>query len=157
MSESKLDRTILVPKDQVDRFFFGEIPTNLWRALRSDSPLPLLAPVEKGYMMDNRQYRRPDITVETVENKEWVIIHPTKPEGTSTFDRSQTFKGKRWDYYRLPEGTKIPDGLVIVKDGYNESFEATHYTIAPVRSMLLSTYKRLLADLAQSAIKEGNL
>jgi len=62
-------------------------------------------------------------------------------------------KGKNWEYYKIPKGTTLPEGLAIVKDEYNSTFEATRYTIAPVQDMTLSQFKgwfdRLLKNIAK--------
>ena len=49
----------------------------------------------------------------------------------------------------------MPDGLAIVQDSFNESFQATHYTIAPAYDMPVTRFRNLLSELAKSAIKEA--
>ena len=63
-------------------------------------------------------------------------------------------KGKDWVHYLIPAGTSLPEGLAIVEDSYNETYQSTHYTIAPARDMPLSQFKQLLNELATEAIKE---
>ncbi|WP_164887286.1 hypothetical protein [Hahella sp. KA22] len=55
--------------------------------------------------------------------------------------------GKNWAYLEIPAGTDIPEGILIVRDDYNERFEATHYSIVPNRAMSVSTFKNLLDEL----------
>ncbi|SEK60598.1 hypothetical protein SAMN05216359_102367 [Roseateles sp. YR242] len=49
----------------------------------------------------------------------------------------------------------LPEGLAVVLDAFNDSFGATHYTIAPAFDMPLEQFKRLLTELAKNAIKEA--
>jgi hypothetical protein len=66
----------------------------------------------------------------------------------STFDKPDVFKRGRWGYYRIPAGTVLPAGLVIVKDRFNRMLGATHYTIAPAHDMPLARFRALLNQLA---------
>ena len=92
--------------------------------------------------------RKPDITIEN----DWVRVR-NRPRGISVFDKPNTFKGQ-WEYFKLPAGTELPDGLVIVKDNYNAAFGASHYTIAPERDMPLARFRKLLSDLIGLVEKE---
>lgn len=38
----------------------------------------------------------------------------------------------------MPEGTKLPSGLEIIKDKYKPRMSATHYTLAPACDMPFS-------------------
>jgi len=49
----------------------------------------------------------------------------------------------------------LPRGLAIVKDSYNDTVMARHYTIAPAYDMPLSQFKQLLSKFASSVIKEA--
>ena|GEM_PF-3364423 len=69
------------------------------------------------------------------------------------FDKPNLFKGA-WNYYKIPAGTNLPEGLVIVRDYYNPSYEATHYTVAPAYDMPLERFKALLAALAKLLEKD---
>jgi hypothetical protein len=51
-----------------------------------------------------------------------------RPRGLSTFDKPGLPRGRDWEYYKIPKGTKLPVGLVIVRDEFNEDYGATHYT-----------------------------
>ncbi|VAW70768.1 hypothetical protein MNBD_GAMMA09-1169 [hydrothermal vent metagenome] len=70
-----------------------------------------------------------------------------KMQGTSLFDKPNTFIGKQWEHIEISKGTKIPDGILIIKDDYNNRFEATHYSIVPDHPMSLKAYKLLLKQL----------
>jgi len=76
------------------------------------------------------------------------------PRGVSTFDKPGVPKGKNWTYYKISAGTVLPAGLVIVKDHYNEYFDAVNYTIAPAYDMPLTEFKLHLNKLAASFIQE---
>jgi hypothetical protein len=104
--------------------------------------------------MSNGRPRPADISIDTVDNEKWVRVKE-RPRGLSTFDKPGIPAGKDWEYYRIPKGTNLPHGLVLVKDEYNVKFGATHYTIAPAFDMPLSDFKMLLKQLAQQLIKEA--
>jgi hypothetical protein len=72
-----------------------------------------------------------------------------RPRGLSTFDKPGLPPGRDWRHLKIPAGTKLPDGLTIVKDELNERWGTTHYTIAPATDMPLSQFKALLAQLGQ--------
>jgi len=94
--------------------------------------------------------RKPDITIDNgwVKVKHW-------PRGISTFDKPGIPKGKDWVHYKIPAGAELPKGLAIVKDSYNDTVMATHYTIAPAYNMPLPQFKLLLNKFASSVIKEA--
>lgn len=52
-------------------------------------------------------------------------------------------------------GTRLPDGLSIVRDELNEAYGAMHYAIAPAFDMPLLRFKALLNHLAQQIIREA--
>lgn len=106
--------------------------------------------IEKPFKMSNGRTRKPGISIENgwVKVKHW-------PRGISTFDTAGVPKGKDWVHYKISAGTKLPDGLTIVQDSFNESFQATHYTIAPAYDMPVARFRTLLSELARSAIQEA--
>jgi len=70
--------------------------------------------------------------------------------GISTFDREKLGFGGYW--WKIPKGTKIPDGLRISRDfNPKPSTHPTHYTIRPLFDMPLSRYIFLLEELALTA------
>ena len=89
----------------------------------------------------------------TRNGERWVLVKD-KPRGLSTFDKPGIPPGKGWEYYRIPAGTRLPEGLAIVEDNYNEKFKATHYTIAPAFDMPISQFKGKLLELAAELIRE---
>ena len=104
------------------------------------------------------QFRPADVTIEQRNGIDYIIPKISKKtshgiwkaQGTSLFDRSNTFVGKNWEYIEIPEGTKIPVGLLIIKDDYNERFEATHYSIVPDHAMSLKAFKLLIDSLLKN-------
>jgi hypothetical protein len=162
VSETTVE-AVLIDLGQLERIYkSGRHPGfTLWRALRTDGeaegPLhPDFYPRE----LRAGKFRLPDVTLEVVGGVEYVVpkVYRKTPDdlwkaqGTSLFDRSDTFVGDRWYYFELPPGTIIPTGLLIVKDDYNERFKATHYSIVPNWRMRVSDFKLLLDQLAQNAI-----
>ena len=84
----------------------------------------------------------------------WVLV-ADRPRGVSTFDKPGVPSGRGWEYFCIPKGTELPDGLAIVRDEFNDRFGATHHTIAPARDMPLETFKQLLEKLARSLVREA--
>ena len=72
-------------------------------------------------------------------------------EGTSLFDRPDVFGQKGWQYFEIPRGTLIPDGLIITKDRYSEKYRAAHFTISPNYTMTKEKFVWLLDQLARNA------
>lgn len=107
---------------------------NLWRANRVKDNGSLFGLVEKDKRLSNGQVRN-------------------RPRGISTFDWPNTFKG-HWEYYKLPGGSSLPKGLVIMKDSYNPIFKTTHHTIAPEMDMSLIRFKLLLNQLTSMIEKD---
>ncbi|XZZ64078.1 hypothetical protein ACJJIF_03280 [Microbulbifer sp. SSSA002] len=96
-----------------------------------------------------------DIKVYKHSNGEkWVSVE-NRPRGVSTFDKEGVPPGKGWEYYKIPAGTIIPDGLAIVRDGYNKKFDAIHYTIAPAYDMSLRQFKTALAAFAAELFEKA--
>jgi hypothetical protein len=74
--------------------------------------------------------------------------------GTSLFDRPNVFSAKNgWLSFPIPEGTVVPDSLVIRNTGYNRSRKATHYQIECRAAMMrVDAYKGALDNLARNAV-----
>jgi hypothetical protein len=97
------------------------------------------------------QVRRADVTmqVDPESGAEYVLAGG----GTSLFDRAGVFKGKNWLSFELPNGTVIPDSLLIKKDKWNETRQATHYQIeSRARRMTKQAMQGALDNLARNAI-----
>jgi hypothetical protein len=147
-------KDVLIEKDKLDRYFEGSVPVTLWRALNKKANQGVFEFVEKGFTLSNGRPRPADIKIESRSGAKWVCVKD-RPRGVSTFDKKGVPKGKHWQYYRIPKGTALPEGLAIVMDEYNTRFEATHYTIAPAFDMPLAQFKGKLEQLAKLLIKEA--
>jgi len=147
-------RDILIARKRVEDYFDGSVPTNLWRAFntrnQNTQPMDL---IEKGFYKSNGEFREADIKITPVNGESWVLVQHY-PGGLSTFDKSKVFTGKAWEYFRIAAGTKLPEGLAVVKDRFNAIYGATHYTLAPARDMKLSEFKLLLRILFNEMKKE---
>ncbi len=141
-------KDILLAQGELERYYDGAVPLNLWRGLNARRNEHLFGIVETPFKMSNGRIRRPDATIEGG----WVRIR-SAPRGISTFDKFGVPSGKDWVYYKIPQGTPLPAGLAIVKDSYNEQMQATHYTIAPAYDMPLTVFTRLLNEFATSALR----
>ncbi len=153
----------------LSRIYDGEkdLGLFLWRASRTDQPC--VNPLHPDFVpreLRKGQFRPADVTIERRNGVEYIIPKVSKKtsesiwkaQGTSLFDRPDTFKGKNWEYIEIPEGTKIPDGILIIKDDYNERFEATHYSIAPNHAMSVKAFKLLLNTLLTNIeVRRGEL
>lgn len=152
--EIKLLKDILIQTGQVDAYYEGHVPLDLWRALNRRKASGLFDLVEEPFMLSSGRPRPADIRIIDRAGTKWVSVSQ-RPRGVSTFDKPGVPPGKDWSYYRIPAGTALPLGLAIVRDEYNSRFGATHYTIAPTHDMPLSRFKLLLNKLAKSAVKEA--
>jgi hypothetical protein len=148
--EKTVLKDVFISLGELERFYENVVPVNLWRGLNIKRNLGLFDLIEKPIKMSNGLVRKPDITIENgwVRVKHW-------PRGISTFDRPGIPRGKDWVHYKIPTGTILPAGLVVVRDSFNNTFQATHYTIAPAYDMPLAAFKALLSRLAKNAIKEA--
>ncbi len=100
-------------------------------------------PVEGG------GFRAPDVQVDVIEGIEWVRAGG----GTSLFDRPRVFTKPGWLSFEIPEGTPIPESLVVINTGYNKRFKATHYQIEPkARMMTKEALQGALDNFARCAI-----
>ena len=150
MEKAELLKDVLIEVGGLERYFGNSVPVNLWRAKKSKLPISeLFSLVETEVIRSRGAPRQPDITIEN----EWVKVRH-RPRGISTFDKPDTFKGK-WEYFKIPAGTVLPEGLAIVKDNYNKAFGATHYTIAPDRDMPLSLFRQKLSELINIVVLEN--
>ena len=123
-------KDVFISMGELERYFDGVVPVNLWRGMNIKKNMGLFELIEKPFKMSNGKVRKPDLTIENG----WVKVRHW-PRGISTFDKPGVPKGNDWVHYKIPAGTRLPVGLAIVQDSYNESFGATHYTIAPAYDM----------------------
>lgn len=148
--ENTVLREVFVSLNELERYYDGAVPVNLWRGINVKKNMGLFDFIEKPFKMSNGRTRKPDISMENgwIKIKHW-------PRGVSTFDAPGVPKGKDWVHYKISAGTKLPDGLAVVQDSFNESFQATHYTISPAYDMPVAKFRNLLNQLAKIAIKEA--
>lgn len=139
-------KDVLISAGDIDKYYENS-PVNLWRAKRVNDSGSLFGLVEEDKVLSNGKVRPADITIMQKGGEPWVSCRPS-PRGISTFDKPNVFKGNSWEYYKIPQGTKLPSGLAIVKDRFNSRMGATHYTLAPAYDMPLVQFKRLLNQLA---------
>ena len=93
--------------------------------------------------------RAADVQVDKIDGVEWV----RSGGGTSLFDRPGVFTKPGWLSFEIPEGTPIPDSLVVVNTGYNKRFKATHYQIESKAGMMAKeAMQGALGNFARSAI-----
>lgn len=146
-------KEIFIDAGEIDKFFDDKVPVNLWRAKNLNKRDSIFSMIEQKIVRKNGKVRPADITIFKKNDVEWVSVKD-KPRGISTFNKPNVFKRGRWEYYKIPIGTDIPNGLAIVEDGFNIALGAKHYTIAPAFDMPLGQFKQLLNTLAQALIKE---
>lgn len=143
-----------ISKRELGKLFDSKFPLNLhlWRGQKpAESGTPILYPLLKSYLLSNGQVREPDIDTYLVSGVVWVKANGG---GVSLFDVLGV-PNKKWTYYRLPAGSPIPVGLVILKDNYNPKHKATHYTICPYWDMPLKNFLMLLDQLIPLLISEN--
>ena len=146
-------KDVLIQAGKLDKYFEGRVPTDLWRAKNRKASSAVFEFIEESKILSNGRPRPADIKIELKGGVKWVSVLQ-QPRGISTFDRSGLPKGKDWEYYKIPEGTELPDGLAIVKDQFNSKYQAYHYTIAPAYDMPLALFRSKLGQLARKIIKE---
>jgi hypothetical protein len=128
-----------------------DLDVNLWRGQKvSERGSPPLYPILKAFKLSNGRTRYPDIETYQKNGQLWV---KSTSGGVSLFDVLGV-PVKRWDYYRIPAGAKIPLGLVITKDGFNSAYNATHYSIRPNWDMTVTKFCMLLDEFTSELIKE---
>jgi hypothetical protein len=147
-------KELLLARGEIDKYYEGCVPINLWRGLNVKKRLSLFELIEEPFRLANGRPRPADIKIRSVNGVKWVSVE-NRPRGISTFDQPGVPPGKDWEYYRIPAGTVLPKGLAIVKDEFNSVFGATHYTIAPAYDMPLEHFKQLLSKLAADVIREA--
>ncbi|WP_338846745.1 hypothetical protein V8J88_23615 [Massilia sp. W12] len=140
----------------------SETLVNLYRSLRVEAfphgaiieaqPAPeILYPDFEEKVLPNGNIRKADVQFAnpSPDSDDWVLAGG----GTSLFDRANVFKGKSWISFEIPEGTVIPESLVVRNTGFNDRFQATHYQIeVKARMMTVGAYKGALDNLARNAI-----
>lgn len=86
-------KDIFISKNQIDKYFEGITPVNLWRALNIKQNTRPFDFVEQATVLSNGRPRPADIKIETVLGEKWVRVHE-RPRGISTFDKPGLPAGK---------------------------------------------------------------
>jgi len=154
--------------DALDRIYDSDrdLTLFLWRASRTDVPTDNpLYPDFVAREIRKGKFRAADVTVEKREGVDHIIpkVYQKLPgdiwkaQGTSLFDKPNTFPGNDWIYFEIPAGTEIPSGLLIIKDDYNERFDAIHHSIVPDYPMTVDNFKNLLNQLLANIEKRRSI
>ncbi len=91
-----------------------------------DPALGVLHPDFYERDLGNGNIRPADVEIQKKKGIEYVLAGG----GTSLFDRPGVFTKEGWLSFEIPNGTVIPDSLLVKKDGWRKRFKATHYRIA---------------------------
>ena len=143
----------LIHKRELGELFDSKyaLNINLWRGQKAeDKSNPPLYPILKSFKLSNGRVRKKDIRTYTKNGESWIDC---KSGGVSLFDVLGV-PNKKWEYYKLPAGVRIPFGLVITKDEFNDLHRATHYSIRANWDMPLTKFLMLLDELAAQLIFE---
>lgn len=154
MQKETKEDDYFISKRELGKLFDSSFPleVNLWRGQKpSEKGAHVLYPILKSYLLSNGKIREPDIDT---YQKGGVIWIKANGGGVSLFDVLGV-PNKNWSYYRLPAGTPIPMGLVILKDSFNPRHNATHYTICPNWDMPLKNFLMLLDQLIPMLVAEN--
>lgn len=65
-------KDVLIVKDQLDRYFEGVTPVNLWRALNVRLNQHAFHFVEEPFVLSSGRPRPAHITIETISGQKWV-------------------------------------------------------------------------------------
>jgi hypothetical protein len=72
--------------------------------------------------------------------------------GTSLFDKADVFGTKYWCCFSIPEGTVLPECLVVSGPVFNQKFAANHYQIEARTRIRIDSFKAALDNLARNAV-----
>ncbi|HMW46745.1 MAG TPA: hypothetical protein PKC70_00495 [Cellvibrionaceae bacterium] len=153
-TQNKNEDDFFIKKRELGELFDSTyaLDVNLWRgqkkALRGTPPL---YPILKSFKLSNGRTRKADIETYLRNGEQWVKC---TSGGVSLFDLMGV-PVEHWDYYRIPKDVKIPQGLVITKDAFNQAYGATHYSIRPHWDMPVSKFCMLLDELTKELIYEN--
>lgn len=118
----------MTEKTEVDLYRSCRIEQFPDGVLVEGAPAPgLLDPDFYPKPLEGGASRAADVDIDNVDGVEWVLAGG----GTSLFDRPGVFTKPGWLSFEIPEGTPIPDSLIVVNTGYNKRFKATHWQIEP--------------------------
>ena len=140
--DDKKEDEYFIKKRELGELFDSKFPLtlHLWRGQKpEEGHCPVLYPLLKSYLLSNGRTREPDIDTYQKSDTTWIKANG---KGVSLFDVFGV-PNIKWNYYKIPAGTAIPAGLVIVKDKFNSKHKASHYSICPNWDMTLKNYWRI--------------
>jgi hypothetical protein len=142
--------SILIDRNEIGRVYRGRSTLCFWRGLSLDNErLNPLYPDLEQRILPSGDVRDPDIDKE-LRNGVW-YVKAEVGKGTSIVDREGIFGYKKWEYFVIPAGTKIPKALIITKDHYMQRKKCRHYSISPNFDMPVEEYLKALDTLALNA------
>ena len=153
MKNEEKEDEYFINKRALGELFDSKFPlsVHLWRGQKpEESHSPVLYPLLKSYLLANGNTREPDIDTYSKGGTTWVKANG---KGVSLFDVLGVPHSK-WNYYKIPAGTPIPHGLVVVKDKFNSKHKATHYSMCPNWDMPLKNYLMLLDKIIPALVSE---
>lgn len=148
------DEDLYLDKRKLGELFDSSysLEINLWRGQKpEEAGQPILYPILKSFLLSTGKLRAPDIRTYQKSGEIWI---DSKSGGVSLFDKLGV-PNKKWLYYKLKNGTKIPHGLYITKDSFNRKNESFHYSIKASWDMPLKKFLMLLDVLATNLIPEA--
>lgn len=99
--------------------------------------------------LGNGNVRPADVEIRKENGVEYVLAGG----GTSLFDRPGVFTKEGWLSFEIPNGTIIPDSLIVKNDGWRKRFKATHYQIeSRAGRMTKQAMEGALDNFARNAI-----
>lgn len=146
--EKNKEDEYFIEKRQLGELFDSQfaLEVNLYRGRNPNNNDPTLYPILKSFLLSNGRLRKEDIRTYSKGGEVWVDC---KSGGISMFDK-KGIPVRSWEYFYLKIGTKLPLGLVITKDEWNDRFKAIHYTIRPNWDMPVTKFCMLLDELSSN-------
>jgi hypothetical protein len=77
-------KDVLLSRNEIERYYEGRVPVNLWRALNIRRKTGLFELVESDMLLKNGRPRPADITIKQVGKVKWVHV-TMQPRGISTY------------------------------------------------------------------------
>lgn len=102
--EIKVLKDTLIRAGQVETYYEGHVPLNLWRALSRRKVSGLFDFVEEPFVLSSGRPRPADIRIIDRDGIKWVSVSQ-RPRAISTFDKPGVPPGRDLSYYRIPAGT----------------------------------------------------
>lgn len=103
--------------------------------------------------------RRKPVTAELLRNADRYVVKGCRTmtgrhRGVSVFDKKNPGLPS-FEWFRLPAGTALPDGLAVTRDAAHPSpTRPNHYTVAPKDDMSLSLFLQQLKTLGDKTVKD---